>query len=1469
VREAVRAQIEFGRARRVPWGVSESGYARLDVHRNYQYRAFGVAEIGFRRELERDVVIAPYASLLALRYAPAEVEANLERITALGGLGPLGVYEAIDFTRTRLELGHSHVVVRSYMAHHQGMIMLALHGHLHDRSLPARAHRHPLMRAVELLLWERAPGLVPIERPQPAKGGPPMRARIERVSSWTAPREQVEAHLFGNGNYSVLLSSDGGGYSSWRKLALTRPSLDPVLVDDGFVIARHDRESGERWSFRARPGDDVGREVEFSAHGARISVHAAELLAELEVCVALDVDAELRVVRLTERGGRARRLSITGFAELALTDTRAHARHPAFARLFVNSQLCVDPRMIICRRRPREPGEASLWLGCALISDSFEWSSYETDRAACLGRSASAWVSDGELRLRPLPSASTPMAATLDTCVALGGELELAANETHECAFVLIAARSRAELISKAQQQLSMAHVRRTLLEAERSARAQAEQHNETTETLARHQRLLSAVMYPRPRLRPSLELAAHERLGQPGLWRYGISGDWPLLVLRVGSVGISTVSELIRAHSHWRARGLAVDLILLEEQALGYGGDVRQRLAQVIERERAPLNAADGGVFLIHAAGLDERERGLLIGSAALLIDASVDDLASVLELPRVPPLPSFAPEGQTPLPTPTLARPDDLLLDNGYGGFSADGREYVIQLEPGRSTPAPWINVLANPHFGCTVSERGSGYTWSQNAGLNRLSAWSNDAVLDPPSESLYLRDELDGEFWSPLPAPAPAHAAYQVRHAAGSTSFVHYSHGLRQRVELFVDPEWPVKFICVTLEDCWDRRRRLTATLCVELLLGGQRPADTRLLTTDFEPIHELALAHNPWNTSFAGRWAFVAASERLHGMTASREEFFGRCGSRARPAALERIGLAGELSHGPDACAALQVHIELEPNGRIELHFVIGQVEDREAAVELVERCRSPQVVEHRRRALAKHWDQLLGAVEVNTPDLALNLLCNRWLLYQCVASRVWGRTGFYQSSGGFGFRDQLQDVLALVHAAPQLIREHLLDAARRQYQAGDVQHWWHPPSGQGLRSRCSDDLLWLPLATAAYVEATGDEAVLAERVPFLDSPPLRPEEIERYESEPRWGRDGTLYEHCMLALRRGKTSGPHGLPLIGSCDWNDGFSRVGIEGRGESVWLGWFYAAVASDFALVCERIGELSDAESLRSAAGSLAEPLDDAWDGAWYRRAYDDDGAPIGSAENRACQIDSIAQSWSVLSGYAAPARAREAMASVWERLVIPEAKLVRLFVPAFANERPKLGYIEAYPPGVRENGGQYTHAAVWVAWAFAELGEHDRAYQLWSMMAPTAHTSDPEAVSRYRVEPYVVAADIYSEPPHVGRGGWTWYTGSAAWVYRLAIERVLGLRRFNGRVSLDLRGMPSEWSGFELSVREGETITRLRVERLASGRVVDRVLVDGVAQRLPIVLPAARESGVRTIVIQIPKPGADTLHN
>jgi cyclic beta-1,2-glucan synthetase len=1443
-RAAIRAQIAWARRLGLPWGMSESAYARRDNHRTYQYRAFGVPATGFRRGLERDLVVAPYASLLALVHEPTAVASNLVALKAAGALGPLGAYEALDYTRERVGFDCTHEVVRAYMSHHQGMVMLALHGYLCGRKTVRRMHRNSAVRAVELLLHERSPGPVPVERPQPAAEGPPIRARPDVAHGWLSmPNSGVDVHAVSNGRYGLLISRAGAGHSWWKQIAITRPCQDPTLEDVGSVIYVRDDDDGRTWCSLGEL-NDPGHEVMFVPHGAIITVHRHDLVGELTITVAPTEDAELRVVRLSERAGRSRRLTLTHYAEIVLGSAVEYERHPAFAKLFVDSQLVVFPRpAILCRRRPRVPDQPERWLACALVSDSVVWSAWETDRERFVGRRRS--LRDPAGRVRWLPTADTPLLATLDTCVVMSGDVELGPGETCECAFVIAYGSSRTEALERLSRLATMAAVRRNVLDADRVAVARARARGHDTAALQGHQRLLSTVLYPRPELLARREILAGNRLGQPALWRHGISGDWPIVLARVNTVGSGVILRLADAHAHWFERGLAIDLVFLEDRSSSYDGSLRHRLAQLLEHAGARLSQPGGGVFVIHGASLDSAERNLLLGCASVVLepDLDLDELLAPLGSPALPP---FEPEGQPPPPSLPLPRPDDLQFDNGYGGFSADGREYVVQLEPERPTPAPWVNVLANPDFGCLVSERGIVYAWSVNAGLHRLTPWSNDAVLDPPSISLYLRDELDGVVWSPLPAPAPDDAPYQVRHAAGRSTFVHHGHALRQRTEVFVAPHDPVAVVRLALANEWDRPRRLTVTLCVEWLLGSRR-ADARTLFLDFVPEHEVVLATNAWNPTFAERCAFVTTSEHLHGITSNREEFFGRSGERSSPAALGRIGLSGGIVHGSDPCTVLQVHVVLAPGAATELHFAFGETGDRASALALAERYRDPASVDRARDELELMWDRLLSAVEVTSPEPGFDLMVNRWLLYQAIASRLWGRTGFSQSSGAFGFRDQLQDVMALIHVAPERTRAHLLDAAGQQFTEGDVLHWWHPPQGEGLRSRCSDDLLWLPFVTAHYVRATGDESVLHEQVRWLDAPPLGPDEHERYCNDLAVRGSATLYEHCMQALAHASGVGPDGLPLIGSSDWNDGFSHVGLRGRGESVWMGWFVRTTALAFADVCERLGHAEDARELHERAAALVEPLADAWDGAWYLRAIHDDGTPIGSSTSDACRIDSLAQSWAALVPDPTPTereRVRRAMDAVWQQLVMLDERLVRLFVPAFERAQARVGYVEGYPPGVRENAGQYTHAAVWVAWAFAELGELERAWTIARMINPLAHGSDGESIERYRVEPYVVAADVYTEPPHIGRGGWTWYTGTAAWSWRLAVERLLGVQRVEGRVHL-APTLPSSWPGCRLVLRDAATVVRVQILRRGPGNQVVRCTFDGIELPIPIVLP------------------------
>jgi len=1037
--------------------------------------------------------------------------------------------------------------------------------------------------------------------------------------------------------------------------------------------------------------------------------------------------------------------------------------------------------------------------------------------------------------------------ATLDPIMALGQEIELEPHAAVELAYVTLAAGSREDALALARRYRAWSCINRAFDQARSQSETELRELDLDTPDVEHIQQLLSVLLYPHAALRADAETLAANRRGQSGLWPFDISGDHPILLARIGSQEeMPLVRELLRAHAYWRRRQIKIDLVILNQKDVGYAQELHDQLHQLVTRmdSDAWLNRR-GGIFLLRAEQLDEAAQVLLETAARAVLDGDRGSLADQLDRLRRRPrrLPPFVPtgiEGERE-PTPPLPRPDDLQFDNGLGGFSADGREYVIYLQEGQWTPASWINVIANPDFGFLVSEAGSGYTWAENSGENRLTPWGNDPVSDPPGEALYLRDEETGEVWSPTPLPAGEEAPYLIRHGAGYSTFEHHSHGLQQRLRLFAAPDAPVKVVQLRLKNTWERHRRITATFYAEWVLGTHRDEAQQYVVPEYDAETTALLARNAYHEEFGQRVAFVAASQAPHGLTADRTEFLGREGSRRHPAALNRIGLDNRVQPGLDPCVAVQVHVELTPGQEKEFFFLLGQGDNRDHALQLVQRYRDAEQVEAAWEAATGFWDEVLGTVTVETPDPALDLLLNRWLLYQALSCRLWARSALYQSSGAFGFRDQLQDVLSLLHAAPDLAREHILRAARHQFQEGDVLHWWHPPSGRGVRTRITDDLLWLPYVTAEYVTTTGDEAILNEKVPFRQGEPLDSDEVERYGHYELTQEKVTLYEHCRRALEKGTTAGPHGLPLMGAGDWNDGLNRVGIEGKGESVWLGWFLYAALTRFAPLCERMGDQEPAEAYRQRANELRNALEEsAWDGAWYRRAYYDDGTPLGSAESRECQIASLPQSWAVLSGAvsvqgSASERAERAMQAVYERLVDSENQLILLFTPPFDRTPRDPGYIKGYPPGIRENGGQYTHAALWAVWAYTALGQGDRAAELLRLLNPVYHADAPQKAQRYGVEPYVVAADVYSAEQHLGHGGWTWYTGSSGWMVRLGLEAILGLRRAGDVLRIE-PCIPTEWPGYEVTYRHGETSYRIRVENPDGvNRGVKQVTLDG----------------------------------
>jgi cellobiose phosphorylase len=1447
---AVTRQIEYGRQRGVPWGISESCYNLTDAEGTYQYRAFGVPGLGLQRGLGDDMVIAPYASMLALLVDPRRACANLRRMAEDGYLGSYGFYEAIDFTPGRVQEGKRAAVVPAYMAHHHGMSLLALGQVVQGPRMQTRFLKNPEYRAASLLLQERIPranALMPrFSREAQSSRRLQSRAAEPVMRVFSNPNTPVpEVQLLSNGRYHVMVSAAGGGYSRWNDLALTRWREDPTLESLGVFFFLGDLSTRRSWSSSFQPTLRAGRQHEavFTSGRAEFRRQDDRVETHTEIAISTEDDLEIRRIRLTNRAETARSLLITSYTEVVLAPGVSDELHRAFSNLFVVGEWLPEQNAILMTRRPRMAEEQPAWMFCMLRSTAAEVGpcSHEMDRARFIGRGRHAHQPAALENWGPLSNSS---GAVLDPCLALRRRVDLAVDGSAELDLVLGAAPTREAALALVAKYQDHRMADRVFEIADTHSRAVLGHLGASEAEAQRFAELASAVIFPVGAYRAHPSILRRNRKGPSGLWGYAISGDLPIVLLRVSDAdNLHLVGELLRAHAYWRMRGLRTDLVIWNEDASGYRRTLNdQLLALIAAGTEAQLLDRPGGVFVRHIDSFPEEDRVLLQAEARIVFREADGPLEQQLERWRAALQPSrvtlLAPTRPAPRPeeavTPATPR-DDLLFANGTGGFTRDGREYIVDLPPGRHTPAPWVNVLANPRLGTVVSERGSAVTWYGNAQLYRLTPWNNDAVSDPSGEVLYIRDEPSGRFFSPMPWPRQSHATYACRHGFGYSIFEHTEDGLESKLTTYVAVAAPVKFLALKIRNLGERNRTVSVFASFDLVLGDLRSRQAMHVVTELESLTGAILARNSHSQEFSDCVAFFDCSEVSRSVSGDRAEFLGRNGDPSSPAAMRLPRLSGRLGAGLDPCATLQARLEIAPGAEREIVFVLGAGASTAEAIALVQGHRGVGAARVALEEVWRFWNDKLGVLHAETPDTALDVLMNGWLPYQVLSSRLWGRSGFYQSGGAYGFRDQLQDCLALLHEAPELARQHLLRAAEQQFLEGDVQHWWHPPGGRGVRTSCSDDSLWLPYAVSRYVCFTGDTGVLDVEVPYLTGRLLNEGEDSYYDLPGRAERTGTLYEHCTRAILRALEVGAHGLPLMGSGDWNDGMNRVGHQGQGESVWLGFFLHEVLAGFAGLSRQRGEEAFAERCLSAASELARHLEQhAWDGRWYRRAYFDDGQPLGSAQNEECRIDALPQSWATIAGVGAPERRRLALDSMWEKLVRQELQIVQLLDPPFEHSALEPGYIKGYPPGVRENGGQYTHAAVWAAMALALAGRGEQAASLVSMLNPINHALDPQSVERYRVEPYVLAADVYSQPPHAGRGGWTWYTGSAAWLYRLLHEVVFGIERKVDTLRFRPR-VPAGWTRFKLHYRYYQTFFHLEFTQAPDHQGPLRLKLDG----------------------------------
>ncbi len=1433
-------QIDYGRKRNVPWGISESGYNMVDGNLNYQYKAFGVPGTGLKRGLGEDLVVSPYSTMMALMVEPELAYENLQTLKEAGFEGKYGFYEAIDYTSSRLQRKQRYVLIRSFMAHHQGMGFLSLSYLLLNKPMQQRFITDLGVKSALLLLQERIPRISTFYSPAlhasdtGVTSGTDMSMRVIKTPHTPIP----EVQILSNGRYHVMVTNSGSGYSRWKNFAVTRWREDATCDDRGTYCYIRDVDNNAFWSVAYQPSLQQGSNYEAVFSQGRAEFRRADFLLEThtEIVVSPEDDIELRRVHITNRSRKKRVLEITSYAEVVIAPQMAEEMHPAFSNLFVETSVIEDRHAIVCTRRPRTAEEKVLWMFHLMkVKDAtVQEITYETDRSNFIGR---GYTLNKPKVMSGAGTLSGSAGAVLDPVVAMRYRIEIEPHASATIDIIMGIAETKEHctvLIEKYQDQ----HLTNRVLElAWTHSQVILRQINAVESDAQLYTRLAGSIIFANDALRADPAVIIKNQRGQSGLWGYSISGDLPIVLLQVeDSANIELVKKMIQAHNYWRMKGLIVDLVIWNEDHGGY----RQVLQNQILSLLTPGTSADlkdqpGGVFIRSSDQVSNEDRILFQTVARVVISDRLGTLEEQINRRSKikTTIPYFSPTKFHASSYTNLSRPKGLQFFNGMGGFTTDGKEYVIITAPMQSTPLPWCNVLTNPDFGSIISESGQSYTWIDNAHEFRLTPWNNDPLTDLKGEAFYLRDEESGRFWSPTALPSRGTSDYICRHGFGYSIFEHSEDGIDSTMTVFADLVDPVKYIVIKLHNNSGRARRISATGYVEWILGDLKAKTQMHIVTELDVSTGALLAHNTYNTEFNNRVAFFDVDDANRSFTTDRAEFLGRNGTLSNPDGMSRAKLSGRTGAALDACAVIQVVYDLAEDQEKQLVFRLGAGKHMQDTLSVIKRSAGNEAARLALQKVQEYWQHTLSAIEVITPDPAVNILINGWLNYQTIASRIWARSGFYQSGGAFGFRDQLQDVLSLIHTKPGMVKDMILLCASRQFKEGDVQHWWHPPTGRGVRTTCSDDLLWLPFVTAKYISATGDGSILDESVHFLEGRLLNAGEESYFDLPIRSDLASTLYDHCVRAIERALPTGEHGLPLIGSGDWNDGMDKVGAHGKGESVWLAFFLYNILGKFIKIAALKKDDSFVRKCKTAAENLRENIHThAWDGEWFRRAYFDDGTALGSKENEECKIDSIAQSWSVLSGAAPAERQLMAMNAAEKYLVRKQEKIIQLFDPPFDKSDLNPGYIKGYVPGVRENGGQYSHAAIWLIMAFAAIGDKQRTWELITLINPINHGNNAEEIARYKSEPYVIAADVYTVPLHVGRGGWTWYTGAAGWLYQLLIESFLGLRLEGDKLYFK-PCIPQGWPSVKINYRYKNRIYKIELLQHANDSAI-QVRVD-----------------------------------
>ncbi len=1449
---AVRSQIRYARKHKIPWGISESQYFIFDNQANYQYGPFGVSRMRLQPSLKPVRVVAPYATLLALGTCPQKALANIQRLFRVGAGAQYGLYEALDFNSPDPTAMSDHSTVKSFMTHHLGMSLAAIDNMLNENILQTRFHHDPMIRANEILLEERFTSpmvtiasigyTIDVESEEPAREE--MQSRIINTVHTPVPI----AHVLCNGHFQMMMTSEGYGFCAFDHIRINRWRPDRSYGGGTYVYIR-EPATGRLWSAAFAPVNirPDSYQTIFSHDKVEIKRKDGPISTLTEVTVSPVDPLEIRRVTLTNHGTRTTLLEITSYLEAVADDPAADMSHPAYGKLFIETQFMPERSLLIARRRPKSDQDRTGYV-LHLVRTEAELSSpvrYETSRQDFIGRGGSNAAPEA---LMPGNNLIGKGGASIDPIMSLQVGVSVIAGRSVSVSFVTGYCPSMNALLNLCDKLAVRLSDEDIFKLARTSSLLEIEYFKIRSVQLNAIQNLVGAIYCPTNAFREGTDDLMRNTLGQSGLWRFGVSGDRPVMLFRISELkDRSTLKEVLLAYEFLRLQKVRTDLIILNEAEGGYDDSIQQMIFEETSQVRVFEHSLTRlGIYVIRACQISLEEKTLLLAASRIIFTPQTGIYFRKVRFAEPEPAPGQiirltagnhstshggGPGDYSGEPVPEFF--------NGIGGFGRDGREYEIRLNGKTRTPAPWINVITNGRFGFQVSEIGSGYTWAGNSRENKLTVWSNDPVLDPPSEVLYVRNNQTGVVVSPCALKPGTDGTYRVRHGFGYSVFSRRNADLDLSVTVFAASEDSLKLMILTIENKTTEPADVRTALYAQWVLGAFRELTERFIITEYQSDSQILTARNTYRPEKDKGFAYLFADRQIIGFTGDRESFVGEQGSIYYPAGLLGPDLPAKVGAGLDPCGVIACDVRVAPMSRESMVFGLGYASDAAGARETAELYRKQGRALAEFSKVRQFWDKIPGNVTIRTPNRAMDILMNGWLMYQIVACRLMARAAFYQCGGAYGFRDQLQDVLAVMDHDSGITRSHILLCCSRQFVEGDVQHWWHHPDGPGVRTRISDDLLFLPYAVAKYVRHTADASVLQETPPYLETEALEPGQHERISETVVSRKRGDVYEHCVLAIDRACRFGQHGLPLIGGGDWNDGMNAVGKEGKGESVWLGWFLYHVLDLFVPICITRGDRERTDRYRRTMTALKDSLEKhAWDGQWYLRAFFDNGKPMGCARNEECRIDSISQSWAVISKAADRQRASIALRSAQRLLISQEEGIIRLLTPPFDRGENNPGYIGGYNPGIRENGGQYTHAAVWMAIAFCELGEPEEAYRLINMLNPIHATADFRLVSRYQNEPYVMTADVYDGYPNIGKGGWSWYTGAAAWMYRAILTHLLGLER-EGEYLVFSPQRASPFDRYQIEYRYRSTIYEISFEKQYGDEEAVVVFFDGKKQK------------------------------